>query len=218
MKLKFLLCFFVLALFTFNSSAVISVGGFTFDDDAFADTLISSFGSFTVGGGAASVEDAVVGSDVSDFAFSFTPGAFLQVGFTDNVIINGAGDDLVIFELGVPDVVELSLTLGGTQVSKLLTDTGLNAGGFNLDAAAWDLGADFGLAPGATVSSLVLEIDTVTGGSTVPSVTAIGALNSVVPGGGGPGGGGGAAVPEPSTYAMMILGLAGLGYYKRRNK
>ena len=222
MNLRFALTLFALTLFTLNSSAVITVGGFNFDDNAFADTLISSSGIFTVGGGATSVEEAVVGSDLSDFAFSFSPGAFLEIGFTDNVIINDAGADLVIFELGVQDKVQLSLTLGGTKVSKMLTNTGLSAGMFSLNAAAWDLGTDFGLSPGDSVSSLVLGVDTITttiSSMTVPSITGIGALNSAAPGSGNPvGNSGGAAVPEPSTYAMMVLGLAGLGIYKRRKK
>ena len=222
MKLNSIICLFVFALFTFNSSAVITVGGYSFDDDAFADTLISSSGTFTVIPGVSTLEDVVVGSTLPDYAFTRSPGAYLEVGFTDNVIINSAGDDLVIFELGRPDVVELSLSLGGVQVSKVLTNTGLSSGRFNLNAAAWDLGADFGLADGDSIDRLVLGVGTTTitpFSNTVPSITAIGALNSAAPGSGNPvGGGGSAAVPEPSTYAMMILGLAGLGYCKRRKK
>ena len=44
------------------------------------------------------------------------------------------------------------------------------------------------------------------------------AVNFAAGGGGGTGGGGGNAVPEPSTVAIFGLGLAALGFMRRRNK
>jgi hypothetical protein len=45
-------------------------------------------------------------------------------------------------------------------------------------------------------------------------------VNFAAGGGGGTGneGGGGNAVPEPSTVAIFGLGLAALGFMRRRNK
>lgn len=80
------------------ASASVSVGGFTFDNNAFVDSLLSSSGSYTVSGG--TLSSVLTDTDVGTFAFSFDPGAFLNLGFTDNVAINGAGNDIVLFELG----------------------------------------------------------------------------------------------------------------------
>ena len=109
--------------------ASIVVGGITFDDNAFADTLISSSGDYTVGGNTSDLTTAVVGSDVDNFAFSFSPSTYLQLGYTDNVIVNGAGDDVALFELGVPDTFKFSLTIGGVTKEYLTADTGFTGDG-----------------------------------------------------------------------------------------
>ncbi|MFO0887957.1 MAG: hypothetical protein U0790_02300 [Isosphaeraceae bacterium] len=156
----------------------ITVGGITFDDTAFADALVSSAGEFSVGGGAESLPGAVTGSVVSDYAFSFSPGAQVVLGFTDNTILNGPGPDVAIFELGVPDSFLVSFP-DGTAASVIgSSDTGEDAGEYDLNVALVDLSA-FGFAEGATVSQIILGVDIIdpVEGSR-PSLTAVAAINS----------------------------------------
>ena len=89
----------------------LSVAGFSFSDGerAFADDafLVSGSGvrfNCTAGGTAASsFGEALSGSDVTQCANVSGGGdGILEVVFTDNSIINGAGTDLVIFEVSGP--------------------------------------------------------------------------------------------------------------------
>ena len=153
----------------------VTIGGLTVKPDAFADTLISSHGEFTTSG--PSLAQVVTGSNPNDFAFSRTPGAYVEVGFSRTTVVNGTGDDLAISELGIPDKVFLRLTVDGVSRLYQTTDTGHSAGGFNLNVATINLD-DFGLASGATLKSVVVGLDFELPEGTVPSITVIGALNT----------------------------------------
>jgi hypothetical protein len=183
-----------------RADATVIVGGLAFDDDAFADVLLGSSGSYTLGG-AGTLQDQLVGTNVADYAFSYSPGAFVLLGFTDNTVVNGTGSDLALFELGIPDT--LTLTIGGTTFSYLTVGTGFSAGGFALNVALIDL-SDFGLAFGSSVDQIRLGLDTVGSTGTVPSLTAAGALNSGDP------------VPEPGTLLLLGSGIATLVARRRR--
>ena len=186
-----------------SSMAAIYVAGYGFADNAFADKLTSSSGNYVYTG--ATLEDSVVGSTVSDYAYSFDAGAYLALQFTDNKVSNGFMYDLAIFELGIPDTFKVSLTIGGTTLNYTTASTGYNAGGYSLNVALVDL-SDFGVAPGATISDIVLGMDIYGRDSgTVPSLTAVGALNSC-------------PVPEPSTYFAGMSALGMLGLMFRRNR
>jgi hypothetical protein len=136
-----------------------SVGGYTFDDNAYVDVLLNSLGDYTTVGGAPgdSVADVLTDTDAGSGAteFSSTAGAYLQLGFTDNLLINGIGDDLVLFELGLEDSFELSLSLGGTTRTYTTLYTNESAGGYFLNAVTIDL-SDFGVAASATVSDFIV--------------------------------------------------------------
>ena len=181
------------------ASAAVSVGGFSFDNNAFVDVLNSSSGSFSNSGG--TLASTVTDVDASTFAFSFSQGAFLDLGFTDNVAVNGAGNDIVLFELGVPD--RWLVTINGISNQCQSAGTGFSAGGFQLTACGLDLSA-FGIASGGTVSSLRLSFFD---DSTTASTSLVGALNSQAVGG---------AIPEPATWAMLLTGFGLVGATMRR--
>jgi hypothetical protein len=192
----------LLAVIPANASTV--VGGITFADNAFADTLISSSGSFTTSGG--SVTSVLTDIDAGTWAFSNSPGAFVQLGFTDNNLVNGPGADLAIFELGVPDSLKVSLTLGGTTHTYLTINTGFTAGGFALNVAQINLD-DFGVGAGTSLSSIVIGMDTVAAGGTVPSVSLVGAMNSSA-----------TATPEPTTLFLTAFGIVGICFLAARQQ
>ena len=78
--------------------------------------------------------------------------AVVDVGFVDNVVVNGQGPDLVVFESGRPEAFGLSVFDAITQSfsaprTYFPASTGSAGGcGFQLNAAAIDL-ADFGVVP-----------------------------------------------------------------------
>jgi len=193
-KMKKLL-FALLLVFSISgpASASITVGGYTFDNNAFVDTLISSTGSFTTSGG--SLSDVLTDTDAGTYAFSWTSGASVNLGFTDNFLVNGTGMDLVLFETGVPDTFKV--TLNGITNNYLTNYTGYSAGGWDLNAVAINLD-DFGIASSATLSSVLLGLDYV-GSGTVPSLSLVGALNSS-----------NSAVPIPAAVWLLGSGLVGL--------
>ncbi len=202
MKLKTVFCSLVAstALLAGSASATVTVAGINFADNAFADTLISSSGTFTTSGG--SLNTVLTDHDVGTYAFSFSPGASVNMGFSSVSLFNGAGADLAIFELGLPD--SFRVTINGVDKTYLSAGTGFMAGGFNVNVAKIDF-SDFGLASGATINSVVIGLDIHSGSGTVPSLSMVAGLN-VSP------------VPESETYAMMLAGLGLLGVAARRRQ
>ncbi|MBA3442886.1 MAG: PEP-CTERM sorting domain-containing protein [Pyrinomonadaceae bacterium] len=189
-------------------AAPVVVGGITFDDTAFIDQLDSSVGSFSFGGGASSVEDALVGSNPNDFTFCSGGNCDLTVSFTNNAVINLAGNDLAVFELGIADLFQL--TIDGTTLTFQTISTGFSAGGFNLNVAQIDLSA-FGVLPGDSRTSLAFNIGVINPSSgTTASLTVIGAINNTSST---------APIPEPATMLLLSTGLAGVAakVRKRRN-
>lgn len=182
-------------------SAAVSIGGYAFDDTAFADTVDSVSGNYWVMS-AASLTDAVTGSDPASFAKSLDTNSYLDVGFSDNLVFNGAGSDLVLFELGAPDAFQV--TIDGITRSFQSIETGYRAGGYSLNAAAVDLDA-FGFSVGKTVTSLRLTFAGVPGNNA--AVAAIGGLNSIA-----------SPVPESATWAMFLVGFALTGSALRRRR
>ena len=179
-----------------------TIAGFSFDDNAFADTLISSFGDYTTTSG--SLESVLTDTDLGTYAFSLTPNASVQLGFTDNVLVNGAGEDLALFELGIPDAFKVSVNIGGITNIYQSTSTPFSASGFTVNVATVDLD-DFGIAAGSSLDSIIVGLDTISSGGIVPSLSLVGALNSAK------------SVPEPSTI-LGSLAVGAIGAVLRRKQ
>jgi PEP-CTERM motif len=209
------LIFFFLVVFlsTHAHAAPISVGGFTFaaGEEAFADDASLVSGVIT-GADEARIRTVLIGSNISDsFNTGDSDGGIVEVLFTDNVIVNGPGTDLVIFELsgdrppGTPDPREIFgvSVFDGSSFPSFVTVTPI-ATGFSdradptLDvfAVQVDIRA-FGIAPGASTDRVRLHIFNANLGTKSADLTAFGALNS------GP-------VPEPGTLFLVAPGLAAL--------
>ena len=204
MKKLHLITLLATAVASFSASkAAIIIGGFSFDDNAFADTLISSSGTFTTSGG--TLNSVLTDKNPGTFAYSFTPSAFVELGFTDNLLVNGSGADLVLFELG--DVDALKVSIGGVIRTYATAFTGQTAGGFNLNAVGIDLN-DFGIANGATLNSIVIGMDIENARGTVPSLSLAGALNTVAPR---------HSVPDSgSSIGLLLVGSLALAGMRRR--
>mgnify|MGYP001179632912 FL=1 len=199
MKLKKYILALALAGASVNANAAITFGGYTFADNAFADALYYSSGSYTTSGG--SLATVLTDKDPGTYAYSFDAGANVLLGFTDNDVLNGTGADLAIFELGVPDTVKVTF---GTQTQSFLTTyTGFSAGGFDLNVALIDF-STFGIASGANLPYVSIGLDT-PGNTTVPSLSLVGAFHVT-------------AVPEPESYSMMLAGLGLIGFMAARRR
>lgn len=178
-----------------SASADVNVGGFTFADNAFVDTLFGSNGAWSTATG--NLTSDITDIDAGTFAFSFETAAFLEVRFIDNVAFNFAGADIVLFEVGTPDIFDIEIN--GVRNQYQSVGTGEFAGGFALNAFAIDL-SDFGVANGDFITDIRLWGGLVLpGGGTVASYALIGALN-----------------PVPAPASMAMLGLGALVARRRR--
>ena len=188
----------VLVLAT-GATADVVIGGITFDDTAFADELISSAGTWTILGDGANLEDVLLGSDITNGAFPEPVDALVDnvvLGFTDNVIWNGPGDDVALFEYGnVEDWAAVSITVGGIAQTYQSIDTGQDvfirrAGPYNLNVIKVDLD-DFGVPAGAALNMLqILPLPDGSAGTTF-TLNTIGAIH----------------IPEPAPLLLVAIGL-----------
>ncbi|MEM7743890.1 MAG: VPLPA-CTERM sorting domain-containing protein [Pseudomonadota bacterium] len=176
------------------SAAPVTIGQFTFDDSAFADSVSVVDGSVTNVGNMAD-------GDVSTNA-RLGSGDVVQFGFT-NTIINATGFDILVFELlAAPEVTALSLTLGGASVNgTLIESTGpdlsrINTFGFDLD--------DLGVAAGATLSGDVFLSRAFSG--TTPDIGEIAGFDTGIT----------AAIPLPAGMFLVLTGLGVFGWVARR--
>jgi hypothetical protein len=142
--------------------------------------------------------DVVLGApkDPEDF-LSLPQGSYVTVGFTDETVIDGVGNDVFIGEVGASgeraDVFVsndlINFTFLGTALDSSVTAFDLASIGFALPVRALKIvGLDnFGGSPGFDV-----------------------AFVQVLPGSVGP------AVPEPASWAMLIAGFGMVGAMRRR--
>ena len=183
-------------LLSVNIAHSLTVAGIEFSENAFADTVISTnaVSSHFVTGDPQTIVSPAIAITGSSQETYFDPGSgeYVELGFTDNVLRNGVGDDFAVFELGTAEIAAIRLTVGGVQKNVQSTFTGFsNLWGASINVAFFDLD-DFGVPPNGTIQSLVLA----TVGA--PEFSAVG------------------AIPEPSTALLFGLGLIGFAVRERR--
>lgn len=220
-----LLALSTLLLFSGNAIAL-TIGGIDFEDNAFADKLISSNPTtsvpfvypidsalyedvFGIVGAASSIEEAVVGGNISNAAGNFAKDGYLELGFTDNYLVNGPGNDLALFELGHSiDPFGVSLEAGGVVIEYASAFTGYYTASAGIETplpinvAFVDLN-DFGIVDGALIDRFFIG-----GIESLTTLSVAGALNSSP-----------APVPEPSTAVLLGLGMASfVGFARKRTR
>jgi len=181
------------------SFAVISIGGVEFDDNAFADIVSSSnyAGGFDhyesyVPSGNMTLAESIVGYNLETWidydipppgmdpaTYVKDPSQYVQLGFVDNAIINGDGDDLVIFQQGGNNGVFVSLGNDFLENQSVLT-LGTQTGEM-MHLCFVDL-SDLGVSPGGVVEQISVSTKIEEDGSHhygVPEIAGAAALNSV---------------------------------------
>jgi len=89
----------VTTILVFSSSkanATITLGGYSFDDNAFADEVLEVYGNWS-----GDAVKSLLGPNITDAIVNwptYEENAYIKVAFTDNSIVNGLGTDLILFE------------------------------------------------------------------------------------------------------------------------
>ncbi len=190
-------------------ATTLEIGGLSLDSQGFADQLISSSGSFSTN--ATSLAQALTDHSLSTWvratAAGDSTGSTLVLGFSDNRLVNGAGDDLVLFEVG-HEAYEYSqegfdslwVTVNGVTRLYFTTETSTHVDDHNVNMTRIDL-SHFGLAEGVQLDRVQIGLGYDTRGS-LPQLQLVAAMHSVA-----------APVPEPASLLLLAAGgllLAGL--------
>jgi hypothetical protein len=158
------------ALIALSSHADIVKGPYTLADDAFVDALIGT-GGVVVPFTAPDVATGLTDTSLATSAMLKSIDAYVDLEFTDNVAVNGAGADIIIFERYGATAFNATIEIGG------VTNTVIGGGVFavdgeNTNATLIDL-SDFGYLAGESVTTLRLSF------AQSPSViSGVAALNS----------------------------------------
>jgi hypothetical protein len=127
-----------------------------FDGSSFADAVSEydfTHGSFFAGGPGSILNQELL----NDGWLYLMPDDTITVEFMDNVVVNGHGYDLVIFEWGLPEEVGVSFPLrNGKRMTDELVHASFATGSELLNVTLVDL-SDFGFDPGESVRSVRLR-------------------------------------------------------------
>ena len=139
------------------------------------------------------------GSNLPEHFVSIANGETLVMQFTDNRLIDGVGNDLKIWEIGggTAQVVHLF----GADSSGIFYSIGTLS--VNGGSQEFELSTFFASNPLTSISQLQFHSHVTGGGATGLDLDAIQALNSVI-------------VPEPTTLALLALGIVGIGARRRQ--
>ncbi len=185
----------------------IVIGGRTYGLDAFADIVVDAqplgsghFNKETTPQSGANqltlpadfdvLQDAVVGSNLTDFVSLRTSESRLTLGFTDIIPIDGPGADLAIFEMLI--TAPISVTIGGTTRLYASQPTGDSISGASINSVLVDL-ADFGVA--------MTDRITISSSSIFNDIAAAAVINGV---------------PEPSSMLLGAIAVGGILLQSRR--
>lgn len=193
-------------------AATLAIGGLTLDSQAFADQLVGSSGGFTTN--AVSLATALTDHSLSTWVQATAAGdsnsATVVLGFVDNRLVNGPGDDLAMFEVG-HEAYEYSqegfdslwVTFNGQTRLYFTTETTTQVDDHNVNMTRLDL-SHFGLAEGVVLDRVTIGLGYDTRGS-LPQLQLVAALNSVA-----------APVPEPGSALLLAAGGLLLAVSRRK--
>ena len=194
-------------------ASTVTVGTVTFNANAWADN--ASIATTSAGGTPATSPAGAADGNLSTAAN--LNDSFVEIFFTDNILVNGPGDDIVIFSNTNNNVIRLWNGPGGSLDTSItggfnfIADSAPgNTSGFSLNAAPIDL-SNLGFATGAEITD---GLFLARGGlfSTVWDVAALNSKDVVTDPGPGP-----SVVPLPAAGWLLLGGLAGLfGLGRRR--
>lgn len=193
-----------------TAAQAVTIGSLSFDQEAFADNASIAL---TVGGTRGPAQSPASGADGDFTTATNLNDSFVELVFTDNVLFNGPGADLVIFRNTNNNVIRVSLgagtnfsvvtsgSLGNSFESISASDPG-NPTQFGFTAALIDL-STLGVADGAEFTDGIF----LSRGGVFTTVWDVAALNSrdVITNPPNP-----AAVPLPAAAWMLIAAIGGL--------
>ena len=213
---------------------MIYIGGYNFAPNAFADTVVSSYSTDPIDGGfyqapllggmaPVTFEQAILGPYTGDAVFSPDLLSYVQLGFTDNVLRNGPGPDLALFETGiVADVFAVALAPSASATGFREYTTAYTGFGFGsgvpanyLNVALVDL-SDFGVPAGEVLNSITVGLYPVSRSNLGPGTVSLTAVAAFYPGAGAAPSDPTPVPAPPGLLLALAAGVVGVAVKRRR--